>query len=138
MGSPTSPCFANGWLSKFDDKVKGNAKLFSSYIDDILREIKESEIEEKLQQINNYHPNLKFTIEREEEASLPFLDMRITREGGRLTSSWYTKPTDTGLTMNYHALAPRKYKKSVVSGIVHRIFNACSSCLLYTSDAADE
>ena len=127
MGSPPAPCFANGWLSKFDNSVKGNAKLFSRYMDDILREIKESEIGDKLHEINNYHPNLKFTIERENEASLPFLDMRIIRNGGRLTSSWYTKSTDTGLTMNFHALAPRKYKKSVVSGIVYRIFNACST-----------
>ena len=29
--------------------------------------------------------------------------------------------------MNFHALAPRKYKKSVVSGIVYRISNACST-----------
>ena len=29
--------------------------------------------------------------------------------------------------MNFHALAPKKYKKSVVSGMVYRIYNACSS-----------
>ena len=31
------------------------------------------------------------------------------------------------LLMNFHALAPKRYKKSVVSGFVHRIFRACSS-----------
>ena len=36
-------------------------------------------------------------------------------------------PTDTGLVLNYHALAPRRYKRSVVSGFVHRITRACSS-----------
>ena len=29
--------------------------------------------------------------------------------------------------MNFHALAPLKYKRSVVSGFVHRIFRACST-----------
>ena len=29
--------------------------------------------------------------------------------------------------MNFHALAPIKYKKSVVSGMVYRIFHACSA-----------
>ena len=29
--------------------------------------------------------------------------------------------------MNFHALAPMKYKRSVVSGMVHRILRACSS-----------
>ena len=34
---------------------------------------------------------------------------------------------DTGLVMNFHALAPTRYKKSVVSGFVHCIYRACSS-----------
>ena len=29
--------------------------------------------------------------------------------------------------MNFYALAPKKYKKSVVAGFVHRIYRACSS-----------
>ena len=41
--------------------------------------------------------------------------------------TWYNKKTDTGLIMNYHALAPDKYNRSVVSGMVHRIMRACSS-----------
>ena len=35
--------------------------------------------------------------------SRPFLDMVIIRSNSRLSSKWYTKPTDTGLTMNFHA-----------------------------------
>lgn len=53
--------------------------------------------------------------------------MKILRSGNSLTSTWYSKATDTGLTMNFHALAPTKYKKSVVSGMVHRIYHACST-----------
>ena len=29
--------------------------------------------------------------------------------------------------MNYHALAPMNYKKSVIIGMIHRIFRACST-----------
>ena len=29
--------------------------------------------------------------------------------------------------MNYHSLAPKRYKRSVVSGFVYRIYRACSS-----------
>lgn len=59
--------------------------------------------------------------------SIPFLDMLITRFDSSLSSKWYTKPTDTGLTMNFHALASTKYKRSVVTGLVHRIHRACST-----------
>ena len=78
--------------------------------------------------INDIHENLKFTIERENQQNqLPFLDTLITRKSNRFISTLYTKPTDTGLTMNYHALAPLKYKKVVVFGLVHRIYRACST-----------
>ena len=37
------------------------------------------------------------------------------------------KATETGLVMNCQAIAPRKYKQSVVAGFVHRIHRACST-----------
>ena len=45
------------------------------------------------------------------------LDMKVIHINNSLSSTWYTKSTDTGLLMNYHALAPMKYKmkyKSVI------------------------
>ena len=33
--------------------------------------------------------------------------------------------------MNFHALAPKRYKRSVVTGFVHRIYRACSSWKLF-------
>ena len=53
--------------------------------------------------------------------------MKIFHENKNLVSTWYTKPTDTNLIMNFYALAPTNYKRSVVSGMVHRIFRSCSS-----------
>ena len=97
-------------------------------MDDILRDIAKNEIEKVLHDINNLHPSLKFTTEREnDKQSLPFLDMLIRRTNGKLKFTWYMKSTDTGLTMNFHSLAPVKYKRSVVSGMIHRIIRACST-----------
>jgi len=45
MGSPQAPLLANGWLSKFDHIIKGDARLFS--MDDILREIDHRNANEK-------------------------------------------------------------------------------------------
>ena len=127
MGSPPAPHIANGWLSKFDENVQGDAKIYSRYMDDILRDIKEYRIDEKLREINDYHPNLTFTIDKEKGASLSFLDLKISCKGQKLTSTWYAKAADTGLTMNYHALAPLRYKRSVVYEFIFRIFYACSN-----------
>ena len=127
MGSPPAPMLANGWMSTFDAEIKEEAKIYSRYMDDILRDIKKNKINETLTKINELDDNLKFTLEREKDASIPFLDMRIIRNNTKLESTWYTKPTDTGLLMNFHALAPLKYKRSVVVGMIHRISRACST-----------
>jgi len=127
MGSPPAPHLANGWMSQYDEEIRGEAKIFARYMDDIFRDIKSAEVDQKLVEINGFHPKLSFTIEREIGGRLAFLDMQLIHQGGRITSTWFSKPTDTGLILNYHALAPRRYKRSVVSGFVHRIFRACST-----------
>ena len=128
MGSPPAPHLANGWLSQFDGQIKDDAKLFSRYMDDTIRDIKRNRKEEKLYELNNLHPSLKFTMEEEDDnGQLAMLDMKITNDHVQLSSTWYNKPTDTGLIMNYHCLTPKRYKRSVVSGFVYRVYRACSS-----------
>ena len=106
-------------------------------MDDILRNIKRSLIQSILNELNNIHPALKFTIECEQNGRLPFLDLLIIRIACRLYSTWYSKHMNTGLIMNYHAFAPRRYKRSVVSGFVYRIYNACSTWH-YFSDSIEK
>ena len=94
---------------------------------DIAHEIKKANVHKKLDDINKIHPSLKFTMEEENHCSIPFLDLKIIHTDCKLAFTWYTKPTDTGLTMNFHALAPLKYKRSTVIGLVHRIHRSCST-----------
>ena len=78
MGSQPAPCLANIWLSKFEDFIKDDAKIFERYMDDILRSIKRQHIDQKLIDINDdekVHKNLKFTLEIEEDGKLPFLNV---------------------------------------------------------------
>ena len=74
---------------------KDDAKLFSRYMDDIIRLISKSNIETKLQEINNLHTFLVFTIVTEKDGQLLFLDMKVTRSNCRLSSTWYCKSADT-------------------------------------------
>ena len=74
---------------------------------------------------NALHRNLEFTIEDEKESSILFQDILIQRRrDNTLRSGLYTKPTDTGLMMDYHSLAPVKYKRNVVEGTVQRMNQA--------------
>ena len=128
MGSPPAPLLANIWLANLEELKRDDSKLFGRYMDDVIRSIAREQGKLKLAQLNSIHPNLKFTVEYEKDGQIPYLDMLLIRKGTQVQSSWYCKPTDTGLVMNYHALAPRRYKRGVVSGFVHRIHWACSTC----------
>ena len=90
MGSPPAPHLANGWMSQFDHAIKNDSPLYARYMDDILYGIQSEEIQNRLNDINDLHPALKFTIEREKNDSIPFLDMRILNTSGTLSSTWYT------------------------------------------------
>ena len=118
---------SNIWLSKFEPNIRDDAKRVERYMDDILGTIKQQFIETKVKEINALHSNLKFTLEVEAERKMSFLNLCLNHVNDKLSSPWYCKPTDTGLIMNYHALAPTCYKRSVVEGFVHIVYRACSS-----------
>ena len=127
MGSQPAGLLANIWLSQFEPVIKDSAKIFERYVDDIIRSINRNNIAEKLREINNLHPNLKFTLEIEEDGRIAFLDLMIINNNGSLSTTWYRKPSDTGLVLNFHAIAPACYKRSVIAGFVHRIYRSCST-----------
>ena len=87
MGSPPAPLITNGWLSKYDYEIQGNASIYFRYMDDIIREIDQDHVQTKLQEINSLHPSLKFTIEEEIDCLIPFLDMKIIRTNRKLAST---------------------------------------------------
>ena len=93
----------------------------------IVRTMKVDLNENKLIEINLLYSKLKFTLEVEQNERLSFLDMCIEHNNNSLSSTWYCKPTDTGLLLNFHALTPKRFKRSVVQGFAFRIWRACSS-----------
>ena len=87
------------------------------------------DIEQTLDIINRWNKNLSFTHEVEDQTGcISFLDITIRhKEDNTIETSWYTKPTNNGVTLNFNAIAPMKFKRSVVSSFVYRIYNACSN-----------
>ena len=136
MGIQPAPGLTNIWLSKFDDIIKGDGEIYFRYMDDILTDVLEGEERKKLGEINGLHPQLRFTVEvlnndsqnEDELGRIPFLDMEIIQKNdGNLESDWFTKPSDTGIIMNWYAIAPLRYKKNIVSGFVNRIWSATTN-----------
>ena len=68
-------------------------RLWKRYVDDTFCILRKGSSEELLHHLNGVRPTIKFTVEREEDRTLPFLDMLLRRkEDGSLDVSIYRKP----------------------------------------------
>ena len=78
------------------NKSVQQAKLFRSYVDDIVRTVK-GDPEKVLRATNLLHPNLQFTIETPNtNGKLAFLNLQISIDKSRkINCGWNQKPTDT-------------------------------------------
>ena len=72
--------------------------------------------------LNCQNENIKFTIEKEKENILPFLDIYIKRTESGINTSIYKKETDTGLLSNYNSFVSFKYKIYLIKALLDRIF----------------
>ena len=138
MGSPLGPHLANSfmcyyeqiWLEDCPEQFK--PKFYRRYVDDIFVLCNSLE---QLEQFKNYlnskHQNINFTSETEIDGRLPFLDMVVDRNGGKVTTSVYRKPTFTGLYTHFHSFLPSMYKFGLLSTILFRYFSLCSTYAIF-------
>ena len=57
--------------------------------------------------------NLLSSQEREKDSAIPMLDTRLVNSVGNLSATWYFKPSDTWLIMDYLAFAPVKFQETL-------------------------
>ena len=107
MGSPLGPLVANAFMCNIEEKLRNQNKMpafYKRYVDDTLSKMPDvSSAFEFLLTLNEIHPSLSFTMELEDNGKLPFLGMVIIRNGPRLDTKVYVKPTDTGLLLHYQS-----------------------------------
>ena len=87
--------------------------------------------------LNSAHNNLKFTMENMSTSSnsLPFLDVKIRKSPlHQFETSVYRKPTNTGVLLNYEAVAPEKWKRSVIKCFLIRAKRISSSEELFNRE----
>ncbi len=85
MGSPLSPVLANLFMIYFEKKIIDTfslkPKIWLRYMDDIfvIWSYGIDELNNFLSHMNSLHPNIDFTIELENNQSLPFLDVLVQK-----------------------------------------------------------
>ena len=73
--------------------------------------------------INDRHPNIRFTVEKEVDKKIPFLDFLIDNSQPQsLITRVYCKKTFTGLLSNYFSFTPFSYKLGLIRMLVDRTY----------------
>ena len=78
--------------------------------------------------LNAVHPRVQFTMEEEEEKSIAFLDVHITRQNdGSLTTKIYRKPSNTNIGIKPQSCQDPKVVTASFKGELCRCYRLCSS-----------
>lgn len=131
MGSPLSPLLAEIFMADLEhtilnlDHAKSRIKFWYRYVDDILicTEGTDRQMEGFLEVINSLNPKIKFTFEKEENNSINFLDLTITKIDDRLSFNIYRKKTFTDVTIPMDSQHPLSHKLAAYNSMIHRAFN---------------
>lgn len=59
----------------------------------------------------------------EEDNEINYLDLKLIRRNGIVTTQWYAKKTSSGRYMNFQSSAPTMYKRNVVNNLINRAIN---------------
>ena len=134
MGSPLGPTFANIFMCHLEELILDQCPIdfkplfYKRYVDDtfvLFRD--EAHAQLFLDFINNFHSNIKFTMDPECNGQLPFLDILVSRENDKFVTGVYRKKTFTGLGLNYFSHCPLVFKTNSCKTLLFRAFSLCSN-----------
>ena len=93
IGSPLGPALANIFMCSFESKWLRDCPnyfkpvLYRRYIDDIFVLFSSPDHADQFREyLSSKHTNIKFSIEKEEDGRLPFLDINIFRENDKFAN----------------------------------------------------
>lgn len=123
MGNPLSGILATFVLNDFlENFFKSDPpKNLCKYVDDMFLIMDKDSIETMLQHINEAHDTLKFTIERESDKKIPFLDTIVIREEDGVHTDWYKKPIVSGRLLNYLSAHPYDVNRGIATSFAKRV-----------------
>ena len=78
-----------------------------------------------LEDLNKFHPNLKFTYEKSKD-KFNFLDVVIKIKDGKIITDLYCKPTDGHLYLHYDSCRADHIRRSIIFSQTHRLKRICS------------
>jgi hypothetical protein len=130
MGSPVSGLIAEIFLQYYKQLLVKNILddnkilFYNRYVDDILiiydtLYTNDSEIHKYL---NNIHPSLQFKTTKENNNTISFLDLLITRNEKNLSINIFRKPTATDTKIRYKSNHSMQHKTAAYRHMLNRLY----------------
>ena len=130
MGSALGPTMAGIFVGFHEVDLFSKYKapeVYFRYGDDTFCAFKsEIELGEFFLHLNNMHPALRFTLEKENNSTLPFLDVSVCKETSAFLTTVYRKPTFNGLYIRWDSFCPKKWMIILIKTLTHRALMMCS------------
>lgn len=95
--------------------------FLKKYVDDIIAAIPPEKIETTLEILNQNKQKIQFTVEKEENNKINFLDMTLIRKEINLEINWYSKDLASGRLLNYFSAHPGKMIYNTAVAFAHRV-----------------
>ena len=128
MGSLLGPVMAGIFivhLERFlDPLLTTELSFWKRYVDNTITFIKIGTVDYILPMLNNFHPNIQFTYEKEYNFKLAFLDFMLCRDGENIVTTVYRKVTNADVYLNWHSFAPQR-KRGTLKTITQRAYMIC-------------
>ena len=86
--------------------------------------------------LNSRHLNISFTIENEKDNRMSFLDINITSEKDKFTTSVYRKPTFSKIYTHFDSFLPSSNKIGLLHTLSFRCFWICSDGTKFQAELA--
>ena len=101
------------WLQNCPSEFK--PVTYRSYVDDTFRLFR---LKHHIEKFRNYlhrrHKNIRFTSKTENKNSILFLDIKISRDNNKFTTSVHCKLTFSGIFTKFGSFIPKSYKYSLL------------------------
>ena len=119
MGSPVSVVVANLVMEDVEQEALSTfhtpPRFWRRYVDDTCTALPSNLADSFHDHLDSIDPCIQFTIERESDGQLPFLDILLNREeDGSISTSVYRKATHTDQYLCFHSHHPAAHKRAVL------------------------
>ncbi|XP_055308425.1 uncharacterized protein LOC129572488 [Sitodiplosis mosellana] len=124
MGNPISPLISEVFMSAFETKLKSEnllPRIWWRYVDDVFAIVQKDEVEMMLNVLNSRFESINFTVEKESDGKLAFLDLELSRVNDKIRIGVYHKETSTKRAIPNTSHCAIQHKLAGFHSMIHRL-----------------